>query len=1442
MCKGTARAVPFFRLSMISTVPRLLLFFLFIYPCMGQSQNPDKLFLSAQETYFQFQYSSCVKDFQKARALYLAKGDTRKVLKCYYYIAMAQFELGQINDALDELYEGSGISIEKYGEESPESGDFYIAYGRLYQLNASYDTAKMFYLGAAQLKTKQSGSLDLGELYAYLASSYDYNGQYDSALICYDRSAEIMEKHLGLYHPYTEWIYASVPYVADQLGNHQRELEAALKSLEINRRLWGDESEYVATSYVACATAYQHLGKYPEEKDCAQKALDIKVKLFGVNSLEAATAYYDLGNAHARLNQFDVAIAYQQKAYLIKKKMLGEKDQETLKILRNIGNIYFDGGFYEKSLSFYVQHLELQQKLHKSNDPGLIQPLKDVAQASEQAGQLKEARDIYQQINRIQADNASHKYQLADTYIALGRIQDELSDPKGAIEHLERALECNRLYNADLPAEKAFIYNNMATVYSGMNEYEKAKQLLNEAFAIRKAVFGTDSPEAAQSLSNLASVHVALEQYTKAEEYYEQCLIIYENYYGRSHGAVARLLVNMATLKEKQGDLKGEIDLLKRAEAMNMRLTGAKSPDLYTVYFNLAVAYSGMAQHEDAFESLNKAQAIAEGFYGKDAYQMADIYNMRGNLKHQAGQSYEAFPFYERAITIYRSVYGSRHTRLADSYNNIGLTYLALNEHSKARRYLEESIKMYQELLGTANRETVSTRMNLGNVEIARSNYQGAIAIFEESLQRGLETFDSQHPFIATLYQNLGVAYTLSSRDTDALEAHHKCLHIRRTLFGGTSLEVAKILNNLSAIYLKIAELHQAKSHIAEALKIYRGSIGEKSELIARAINIQADIAHKEGSYSMAIALAEDAIRANLDASEKPYDYVQYFISQVKKVDNSFLLYQQTENQAYLISASDYLAEANDALKEAENEILSEEDQFHFSIWKSLLTNVGVKNALALYNLTSEARHLEEALYYAERSKANVLLNALKKSNALEFEGLDERLVLRKRELQAALQKVDEELFRLEHKGTQYEQRINALKSQLFEWENEIEQVTKQLEVNPRYQEIAGAEMIVSLNQIQEKYIHDEHEVIVEYAMSDSTLHTFVITKSNIVAFSKPYEEQLDNLVVALRNAVVYKSEGAFNYISGKLYDLLLGDVEDYFKARSIAVDKLTIVPEGPLNYLPFESLKRAGRFMIEDYDIRYTYSLSLAKMIRERSGLELDNSCLAFAPVFADAGTNKITSGARDIFQASRAVAGETMPGFSENGENIAALPGTEMEVNAIDKLMESRGHRTELFIYASAKEDVVKSGALEKHKYVHFATHGFVNEANPAFSGIFMSQNTESDEDCILFASEIYNLKLNAELVTLSACETALGRMAYGEGIVGLTRAFLYAGAKNLLVSQWKVNDESTARMMVDFYSRMLDGTSKSTALREAKLALIADPTFSKPYYWAPFILIGE
>ena len=192
--------------------------------------------------------------------------------------------------------------------------------------------------------------------------------------------------------------------------------------------------------------------------------------------------------------------------------------------------------------------------------------------------------------------------------------------------------------------------------------------------------------------------------------------------------------------------------------------------------------------------------------------------------------------------------------------------------------------------------------------------------------------------------------------------------------------------------------------------------------------------------------------------------------------------------------------------------------------------------------------------------------------------------------------------------------------------------------------------------------------------------------------------------------------------------------------------------------------------------------------------------------------------------------------------GLRLARLAGTRTEADEISKIAKGGGAQAELWTDLNANEDNVRTRDLTSYRYVHVATHGLLDAERPQFTGVVLSLVGNKTNDGFLRTDEIFNLKLGAPLVMLSACETGLGKEKRGEGVIGLTRAFMYAGAPTVGVSLWSVADKSTAELMTDFYKRLLGGAASASAMRDAQLAMITRKNYSAPFYWAPFVLVGE
>jgi CHAT domain-containing protein/Tfp pilus assembly protein PilF len=361
----------------------------------------------------------------------------------------------------------------------------------------------------------------------------------------------------------------------------------------------------------------------------------------------------------------------------------------------------------------------------------------------------------------------------------------------------------------------------------------------------------------------------------------------------------------------------------------------------------------------------------------------------------------------------------------------------------------------------------------------------------------------------------------------------------------------------------------------------------------------------------------------------------------------------------------------------------------------------------------------------------------------------------------------------------------------------------------------------------------DKNTVVFEYSVGDSSSCLWVITRSDYKIFKLPRRKILQEQIETIRFSLLDPQQGISDFFTnagGILYEELIKPAEPFLSKKS----KLIIIPDGILNYLPFEVLLTENKkptaeisysgipFLVKKYPVSYGQSASVLKTLISKT---------------SEANKSKAIS--KRLFAFGDALYEDTLfnshikyPRLEFSGkeiENIASFfPGESSDIYLRNKATE---------------ENLKRNNELNKFNYIHFATHGLIDEDKPDLSSLVLTSEKNSGEDGFLQAAEIFNLKLDADLVVLSACQTGLGKLVRGEGMVGLTRAFMTAGTPSVVVSLWSVSDMSTALLMGEFYKNLIKNKlGKTDALRKAQLALMSDKKYSHPFYWAPFVLIGD
>ncbi|MDT5268975.1 MAG: hypothetical protein QOH49_1161 [Acidobacteriota bacterium] len=546
--------------------------------------------------------------------------------------------------------------------------------------------------------------------------------------------------------------------------------------------------------------------------------------------------------------------------------------------------------------------------------------------------------------------------------------------------------------------------------------------------------------------------------------------------------------------------------------------------------------------------------------------------------------------------------------------------------------------------------------------------------------------------------------------------------------------------------------------------------------------------------------------------------------------------------------------------------------------------------------------YASEALSTVERGRARALLDMLNESGAEITEGVPEELLREKRENQTRQAEIAAELTGVELGETEKKKKPEDLENELDDLQTKLDSIENRIRTkSPRYAQLTAARPL-ALEEIRRQVLDDD-TALLEYSLGEERSYLFALTRGGLSASRLPAREEVGRLVVnfrqqliptALRRSITDLVAAAVDPQRGLKLAAARADVTpaavkayaDAAHALYTAVvepaaplykrSRLLVIADGALNYVPFHALVTQApsggadfsslEYLLKKNETVFAPSASVVAAIRQQRGADATtagNILVVADPVF-DASDSRAVAAAGPNVQQAVADAGRA-PGFdsavADVSEGLKAtslqssagvkrvalvrLAGTQAEAEQIKGLAGRAGRKADVWLGLDANEGELEARDLRGYRVLHFATHGLLNAERPQFTGVVLSLvGNRGGADGFLRTDEVFNLKLGSPLVMLSACETGLGREKRGEGVMGLARAFMYAGAPTVGVTLWSVADKPTADLMASFYQGLLgiQTPTPSTAMHAARLSLLARKETSAPYFWAPFVLVGD
>jgi len=481
------------------------------------------------------------------------------------------------------------------------------------------------------------------------------------------------------------------------------------------------------------------------------------------------------------------------------------------------------------------------------------------------------------------------------------------------------------------------------------------------------------------------------------------------------------------------------------------------------------------------------------------------------------------------------------------------------------------------------------------------------------------------------------------------------------------------------------------------------------------------------------------------------------------------------------------------------------------------------------YRDTNNPKYLNEAFYLSEKAKANNLLEAIRGVDALQVALVPDSILQKEKELKVDLNFYQQKLSEAQQENNQSNIDYNSEK--LTASKKNYEELVHFLDYKyPKYFELKHLQQTATIAKVK-THLND-HSLLLEYFVGDHHIYVISITKDNTFFHSIPKPNDLEEQVNAFRkgstdfNFIKKSKATADSIFSTNGYDLFQLLLSNIIEKQKSTINQLIIMPDGILSHLPFEILltefpKKVDYkhypYLLQKFDIGYIVSSTL--FVRSQEKKEKTKFKFGgFAPQYKEANNANFATIAK------------------RNGQ--IDLPFAREEVSQIAQL-----YSGDTWINEAANEQLFKEKA-NQYSILHFSMHGIVDDNDPMHSKLLFSSNKDTIEDGLLHAYELYNLNLNAEMAVLSACNSGIGTIQKGEGVMSLSRAFTYAGCPSTVMSLWSVPDESTAAIMVDFYRELSTGKSKDQALKNAKLNYLkqADPAHIHPFHWAGFIVMGN
>ncbi|WP_258103149.1 CHAT domain-containing protein [Marinoscillum sp. MHG1-6] len=1115
-------------------------------------------------------------------------------------------------------------------------------------------------------------------------------------------------------------------------------------------------------------------------------------------------------------------------------------------ILIKVGDVLDELGRYEQSAIKYQLAVDNFSQMNAQNSEEYTIALNNLTIALQKTGKFNQARSLVTELldqKKAKKNEAPASY--ASTLANYANLLIRDGNNSGAEKALLEAMEIYEVYSLDQDLTYTNILESLSSINLANGNFESANSYVDEAITLVESRdyqsrtyalnnlkskilarqgkyktsrqlasksleqsitrFGSNAIQTASVKASLATIVSQLGDFSYAENLYLEVLPLFKTTYGESHPETAKIMTNYSSLLQLKGNYYQAESYLKQALNIKRNAFGENNPDYLITYENLAILYQNTARYTAALEILEKILSIKENSSGAHDPSLAFTYMNLGNAKKQMADYLTAEKYLRKAREIYGATVGTEHLFYTSSLDALALLYQKMGNTASAKPLFRQALTIYEKHLGKQTLDYATTLENLATTYQMEDNPTEAKKLLEEVLVIDQQILGTEHPLYSKTLHNLAAIYEQNNEYAQAESLYLKALAIDEKVFGQEHPSYASTLYNLAVLEQELEKYEEATLNFQRVLRIRKNILGENHPDYVYSLYGLAHIYHRTG---------------NFEAAKAPFtSIIENYLQQIKKY---FPALSESEKSAFYGKIRPVLESYMDYAVE-------------FILLEKGTPQDRSQMIGSLYNLQLATKALL-------LNASNKVRNRINSSGNQELVDLFNGWIALKENIVKAYSMSREELVKAGIDISQMERVANdkekelSMKSSVFAAEFE--------------------QAVVEWQDVQARLLDDESAIeiirIKKKMKVDSVLYVSLILNGaigstpQIMVNANGVDLEGKNFKL-YKNSVIYKVQDTKSYAA--YWEMV---------ARSIGknTSEIYLSADGVFNKVNITTLYDPDQkeYVLDKYKIRL---LSNTRELAEPTGAENSNN---MALLFGYPKYN--LTAAEQAKTASLITDEETRYSF---GENVSELPGTLEEINNIESILAGNQWTYQKYLQALASEDQIKQ--LQSPKILHVATHGFFlsdiqsnnddagldsrsTRYNPLMrSGLLLAgaENTirnesfEGKEDGILTAYEAMNLNLdNTDLVIMSACETGLGEVKNGEGVYGLQRAFIVAGASNLIMSLWKVNDATTQLLMTQFYKNWFKGQSRLDAFNNAILEVKNE--FKEPYYWGAFVILGK